>query len=250
MQCVILAGGLGTRMYPVTQQIPKNLIPILDRPFADYQLRWLAGHGVTEVVYSIGYLGEMIEEYVGDGGRYGLRARYVHEGKDLRGTGGALRLALDRGVLDERFLMIYGDSFLPIDIESVWTSFVRSGKPALMTIFRNEGKWDTSNVAVRSGSGDEIGILYDKKKATPADYTHIDYGLSAFTRALIAAEVPSGEKADLADLFYRVSLRGELAGYEVAERFYEIGSPEGLADFAAWVTAHGGSLMGGTVATG
>lgn len=238
MQCVILAGGLGTRMYPVTQQIPKNLIPIGDRPFADYQLRWLAKHGVTEVVYSIGYLGEMIEEFVGDGSRYGLRAEYVSEGEELRGTGGALRLAYDRGVLRDKFLMIYGDSFLPIDVAAVWRGFLESGKPALMTIFRNDGKWDTSNVAIRAGANgaEKQSILYDKTKATPAEYTHIDYGLSAFARELIASEIPAETKVDLAVVFKRVSERGDLAGYEVSERFYEIGSPEGLADLQSWVS--------------
>jgi N-acetyl-alpha-D-muramate 1-phosphate uridylyltransferase len=233
VQCLILAGGLATRMRPLTETIPKALIPVAGRPFVDHQLDWLAAHGVTEAVLSVGYLGEAIRSHVGDGARHGLAVRVIDEGPDLRGTAGAVRLALDEGVLEERFLLTYGDSFLPIDFSAVFREFVASGAPALMTVYRNQGRWDTSNVIFDG----RMVTLYDKRRRTrpPEDFTFIDYGLSALTRRTVEAGIPTGVKADLSELFYALSLRGELAGYESRGRFYEIGSPAGLADFTEWL---------------
>jgi NDP-sugar pyrophosphorylase family protein len=231
---VILAGGLATRMRPLTDGIPKAMLPVAGRPFADHQLEYLAKTGVTDVVMSIGYRGDMLRDHVGDGARFGLRVVWVDEGKDLRGTAGALRLALDHGVLDQSFLVLWGDSYLTVDFADVWARFRASGKPALMTIYKNQGRYDTSNVIVE---GDHI--LYDKRHATrPREaFDHIDYGLMALERRLIETEVPATGKADLADLFHALSLRGELAGYEVPERFHEIGSLEGLRALEQWLTA-------------
>jgi NDP-sugar pyrophosphorylase family protein len=233
VQCVILAGGLGTRMRPVTETVPKALIPVAGEPFVSHQLRWLRDHGVREVVLSVGHLGEMIEAHVGPGTRLGLPVRYVREGRALRGTAGALRLAHDEGVLDDEFLVTYGDSFLPVDFGVVGAAFRRSGRPALMTVFQNEGRWDTSNVVFDAAAG--LVTLYDKRHATrpAADFAYIDYGLSALRREVVAREVPTGAVADLAELFHRLSVRGELAGWPVSERFYEIGSAAGLADLEA-----------------
>jgi NDP-sugar pyrophosphorylase family protein len=233
VQCLILAGGLATRMRPLTETIPKALIPIAGRPFIDHQLGWLAAHGVTDVVLSVGYLGEALSAHVGDGAALGLRVRTVDEGPNLRGTAGAVRLAFDEGALEERFLLTYGDSFLPIDFAAVFEAFTASGAPALMTVFRNQGRWDSSNVIFDG----RMVNLYDKQRRTrPAqEFAFIDYGLSALERRVVADEIPAGAKADLADLFHALSRRGELAGYESPERFYEIGSPAGLEDFAQWL---------------
>ncbi|HSS38398.1 MAG TPA: sugar phosphate nucleotidyltransferase [Polyangia bacterium] len=235
MQCLILAGGLATRMRPLTETIPKAMIPIEGKPFVDHQLAWLVGHGVTDVVMSIGYLGGDIRAHVGGGEQFGLRVRYVDEGAKLRGTAGAVRLALDEGVLEPRFLLTYGDSFLPVDFAAVARAHEAAGTPALMTVFHNQGRWDTSNVVFDGGKV----TLYDKQRRTqpPEHFAYIDYGLSAFERRVIADEIPTGATADLADLFHRLSLRGDLAGLQVRERFYEIGSPAGLEDFAAWLRA-------------
>ncbi|HSZ82627.1 MAG TPA: sugar phosphate nucleotidyltransferase [Polyangia bacterium] len=245
MQCVILAGGLATRMRPITETVPKALISVAGRPFIDHQLEWLVRHNVARVLLSIGYRGEMLRAHVGDGSRYGLPVSYVDEGAELRGTAGALRLALEQGALDDAFLVTYGDSFLPIDFGDVWTRFRRAGQPALMTVFRNEGRWDTSNVifeadatAEPNGGGGRVA-LYDKRRQTrPAeDFTYIDYGLSGLERRLVESEVPATGKADLAELFAALSVRGQLAGLEVRERFHEIGSPEGLAELETWIAA-------------
>jgi NDP-sugar pyrophosphorylase family protein len=233
MQCVVLAGGLGTRMRPLTEQIPKALIEVGGEPFVDHQLRWLAAHGVSEVVLSVGYLGEMIESHVGSGTRFGVPVRYVHEGRELRGTGGALRLAHDRGVLAAQFLVTYGDSYLPVDFGAVARAFERCGRPALMTVFQNGGRWDTSNVVFDAAAG--AVTLYDKSRTLRPvqDFQYIDYGLSALDRTTIEREIAPDTKHDLATLFHGLSLRGDLAGFEIAQRFYEIGSPDGLADLEA-----------------
>ena len=226
MQCVILAGGLATRMRPLTDTIPKALLDVEGRPFADYQLEWLASHGVTDVVLSIGYRGEMLRAHVGDGARFGVCVQYVDEGVNLRGTAGALKLADEHGVLEDSFLVTYGDSFLPIDFADVFRDFRACGKPGLMTVFKNESRWDKSNVIFDG----RMVTLYDKHhRVRPAsDFEYIDYGLSALARRVVTDEVPTGTKADLAELFFALSRRGDLAGYEARERFYEIGSPEGL----------------------
>ena len=244
MQCVILAGGLATRMRPLTETIPKALLPVAGRPFIDLQLEWLAGHGVTDVVLSIGYRGEMLRAHVGDGARFGLRVAYVDEGVNLRGTAGALRLAMAHGALDASFLVTYGDSFLPVDFAAAFAAFRDAGQPALMTVFRNEGRWDTSNVIFESAPGAEPSgagrvVLYDKRRLTrPAeDFAYIDYGLSALDRRVVEDEVPAEGKADLAEVLHALSRRGQLAGLEIGERFHEIGSPEGLAELETWIAA-------------
>jgi NDP-sugar pyrophosphorylase family protein len=238
MQCLILAGGLATRMRPLTETIPKALIPVAGKPFIDHQLGWLAGHGVTRVVLSVGYRGQMLSDHVGDGARWGLSIKTVDEGTRLRGTAGALRLAADEGALDDAFLVTYGDSFLPIDFGAAWDAFLRSGRPALMTVFENAGRWDTSNVIFDPLAG--AVTLYDKRHRTrpAADFPFIDYGLLALRRDVVLRMVPAGEApADLSDLFHQLSLRGELAGLQVHERFFEIGSPAGLEDFEGWLRA-------------
>jgi NDP-sugar pyrophosphorylase family protein len=211
------------------------MLPVAGRPFVDHQLAWLARSGVTDAVLSIGYRGEMLRDHVGDGARFGLRVTYVDEGAELRGTAGALRLALSEGALAESFLVTWGDSLLPVDFSAVWAAFGSRPQPALMTVFRNEGRWDTSNVIF---DGERV-VLYDKARATrpAADFAYIDYGLMALERRLIEQEVPPEGVADLAKLFHALSLRGDLAGLEVHERFHEIGSPEGLKELEQWLGA-------------
>ena len=226
--CVILAGGLGTRIRSVSGPLPKALVPVAGQPVAGHQLGWLAGEGVRSVVLCIGHGGDQLRAYVGDGSRWGLSVAYVDEGTDLRGTAGALRLALDRGALPERFLVLYGDSYLPVELAPVVDAFERSPLPALMTVFRNEGRWEHSNVRYEDGRV----ALYQKLHPDPhaAGLRHVDYGLSALRREVVAELVEPGAAADLAAVFHRLSLDGRLAGHEVRERFFEVGSPAGLRD--------------------
>jgi NDP-sugar pyrophosphorylase family protein len=232
MQCVILAGGLGTRIRARRADLPKALIPVLGKPFIEYQLEWLARQGVRSVVLSVGYLGAMIATAVGDGARFGLSVAYSDEGEKLRGTGGALRLAADLDLLDESFFLLYGDSYLPIDLAPVWRTS-DEGKICTMTVLRNQGRWDRSNVLVRADGS----MLYDKSVSDPAaaGMEHIDYGLSVLRRDVILNHITAAVKADIADLMHSLSVRGQLRAHEVSERFYEIGSPQGLDDFERFV---------------
>jgi len=233
MQCVILAGGLGTRMRPLTDVVPKTLLPVAGRPFAWHQMQWLAAQGIDDVVYCIAHQGEQIRQYWASAPPPVRSLRYVDEGTELRGTGGALRLAFDEGVLDESFFVLYGDSFLPVEFAPVWNAFGASGSPALMTVLKNEGRWDRSNVIYDGGRVS----LYSKTADAPtqARMQYIDYGLSVLHRDVIAGIAET--VFDLAAVFHRLSLAGRLAGYEVTERFYEIGSPEGLRDLEQYLAS-------------
>ena len=230
MQCVILAGGLGTRMKPVTEKVPKSLLPVLGEPFAHHQLKLLASTGITDVVFSIGYKGEMLRDYVGTGEKWGLRVTYVDEGPNLMGTAGALRLAFDQGALDEKFFVLYGDSYLPIDFKPVWERFEKSSESALMTVLKNQGRWDVSNADYHDG------LVSYQKKDVPPSWSYIDYGLSVLTAQGVRKGIPPKIKSDLADFFRQLSLAKELAGFEVTERFYEIGSPCGLSELENYLS--------------
>ena len=218
----ILAGGLATRLKPATEKIPKALVPIAGEPFLAHQLRLLHSAGLRQVVVCAGHLGEMIEAEFGNGARFGLHIAYSFDGPRLLGTGGALKQALP--LLGERFFVLYGDSYLPIDYGSVARAFLNANKPALMTVFKNEGRWDTSNVWFEEG---EIR-LYDK--TWPARrMRHIDYGLGILSsEALKGWKI--GETFDLAGLYKQLVATKQVAGFEVHQRFYEIGSPEGLKE--------------------
>lgn len=237
MQCLILAGGLGTRMRPTTETIPKVLIPVNGEPFLNHQLRWVAAHGVSEVVLSLGHMGELVEAYVKATPGFGIPVRFVHEGSALRGTAGALRLACDLGVLAEDFLVTYGDSYLPIDFGLVANAFRKSGRAGLMTVFKNDGQWDSSNVVFDTET--QMITLYDKwHRLRPAhEFAYIDYGLSALKRDTVAREIAPDVKSDLAELFHALSVRGELAGLQATHRFYEIGSPVGLSDLEGYLSS-------------
>lgn len=237
MQCVILAGGLGTRMWPEARAIPKALLPIAGKPFATWQLSWLSRSGIDSVVYCVGYLGQQIREHVGDGDPWGLAVRYVDEGDRLRGTAGALRLAGDEGVLADDFLVLYGDSWLQIDPAGVLRAARERREPALMTVLRNDGRWDHSNVVLR---GTRVARYAKGLTAPPPEMRWIDYGLLAFRRAVISERVPAGEPQDLALLCSALADEGLLAGLEVHRRFYEIGSVAGRDELEALLTAREG----------
>ena len=234
MQCVILAGGLGTRMWPETKTIPKTLLPIAGKPFATWQLAWLAGSGIDSVVYCVGHLGQLIRDHVGDGSSWGLSVRYVDEGDHLRGTAGALRLAYDKNALDEDFLVLYGDSWLQIDPALVLRAARECREPVLMTAFRNDGRWDGSNVVLEGG---RIARYAKGLTAPPAEMRWIDYGLLAFRREVISERVPADGPQDLAPLCAALADEGLLAGLEVDRRFYEIGSVAGRDELEALFSA-------------
>ena len=224
---VILAGGLGTRVRQLGENIPKALLDINGEPFLGHQLRLLQRNGITRVVLCLGHLAEQIESFTGDGSRFGIKLDYSFDGPNLLGTGGAIRNALP--LIEGPFFVLYGDSYLTCDFPAVQKSFLESGKNALMTVLKNEGRWDKSNVEFAHGRI----LAYDKKSNSPA-LQHIDYGLGLFNPAVFEA-LPNGEKIDLAQVYQDQQAQGELAAYEVPERFYEIGSPEGLAELRAFL---------------
>jgi NDP-sugar pyrophosphorylase family protein len=218
----LLAGGLATRLRPITEKVPKLLIEVAGEPFFSHQLRLLRKAGLKRIVLCAGYLGEKIVEEYGDGAKWGVQIEYSFDGPKLLGTGGALIRALP--LLGEAFYTLYGDSYLPIDYQAVGEHFLRSGKLGLMTVFENHEQYDSSNVWFENG-----GIRAYDKKNKPPQMHHIDYGLGVFQAAAFDG-LPRDAVVDLADVQKALVARGELAGYEIPERFYEIGSPAGLKE--------------------
>lgn len=221
MYCAILAGGLATRMQPRTLTTPKSMLEVAKKPFVDWQLEKLAACGYAEVLLCIAHLGEQIRAHVGDGSRYGLRVRYAEEGPKLLGTGGALRAALD--ALPETFLVTYGDSYLPFDYAEPLRALEQNGDcDGVMSVYKNEGKWDPSNVRT-----DGAWVLaYEKGTKDPA-FDHIDYGAIALRRSVLAKE-PAGVAFGLDRIQHELAKAHRLRAVVARERFFEIGSPEGL----------------------
>ena len=224
----ILAGGLATRLRPITETIPKALIEIAGEPFLGYQLRLLSGGGIRHAVLCAGYLGEQIRAYAGDGSAFRMRVEYSFDGPELLGTAGAIKRALP--LLGDGFFVVYGDSYLPCDYGAVAQAFLDSGKLALMTVFRNQGRWDSSNVEFSEGRI----LAYDKANRTPR-MRHIDYGLGVFRRQAFDA-VPDNRPHDLAALYQSLLGQGELAAWESPQRFYEIGSQDGIRELTEFLS--------------
>lgn len=216
----ILTGGLATRLRPISDDTPKALIDVAGRPFILRQIDYLKNQGISRVVLCVGHLGEQVECFVGDGSAHGLEVLYSWDGSKPLGTGGAIRQALP--LLGDQFFVLYGDSYLPIDFRIVESNFLVCGKPAMMTVLRNANRWDKSNVEFVDG----IVIEYNKR-APRQEMEHIDYGLGVLS-ACVLENMPTTETFDLADIYHELSLLGHLAGHEVFERFFEIGSHQGL----------------------
>ncbi|MGA8213337.1 MAG: nucleotidyltransferase family protein [Candidatus Sulfotelmatobacter sp.] len=232
----ILAGGLATRLRPLTETVPKSLLEVNGEPFAVHQLRLLKSKGLRRVVFCVGHLGESIQRAIGDGTALGLQVDYSFDGPALLGTAGAVRNALPK--LGDSFFVMYGDSYLPCDYAAIARKFEVAGVLGLMTVFRNDGKWDTSNVEFEAG-GVEGGriVAYSKTNRTPRMH-YIDYGLGVF-RAKAFQGLPAGKACDLAELYTDLLQRKQLAAFEVPERFYEIGSPAGLRETTDFLAARG-----------
>ena len=217
----ILAGGLATRLRPITKTIPKALVPVAGRPFVLWQLEYLRDQGVSRVVLCTGYRSTQIEQIVGDGSQFGVAVEYSDDGTTLLGTGGALGQALP--LLGPEFFVLYGDSFLPVSFSTIEQAYYDSDQPGLMTVYRNEGEWDTSNAIFKNGQ-----VLEYNKNKSRHNMAYIDYGLGVLSKNVV--EHYCQEKVfDLANVYEVLANARQLAGFEVFERFYEIGSPDGLA---------------------
>lgn len=222
----ILAGGLGTRLGGRVRETPKPLLEVAGEPFLVHQLRLLARYETREVVLCVGYRGEQIRARIGSE-RFGIGIRYSFDATPGRdGTLGAIRRALP--LLGERFLILYGDTYLRIDYGAVARRWGESGLPAVMTVLRNEGRWDSSNVVYRDG----MVIRYDKLSPTP-EMQWIDYGLGGLTAH--ALELAPAPEDDLAVLYERLAAKSELLGFAASARFYEIGTEHALRETEAFL---------------
>lgn len=229
VSAAILAGGLATRLQPLTKTIPKSLIDVNGEPFIAHQLRLLKQNHIERVVLCVAHLGEEIQKIIGDGVRFDLQVDYAFDGPTLAGTAGAIKSALP--LLEDNFLVLYGDSYLEFDYQAAWQAFQASQKLSLMTVFANEGRWETSNVEY---DGVKI-ISYDKQKANDR-MRHVDYGLGIFKKAAFEW-VPTDQPHDLAQLYQEMLKQDQLAAFEVTNRFYEIGSVAGLQETREYIAA-------------
>jgi N-acetyl-alpha-D-muramate 1-phosphate uridylyltransferase len=225
----ILAGGRATRLRPITETVPKSLLELNGEAFAVHQLRLLRANGIRRVVLCVGHLGVLVQRAIGNGGAVGLQVDYSFDGPALLGTGGAVKNALPK--MGESFFVMYGDSYLPCDYAAIERNFKSAGALGMMTVFRNEGKWDSSNVEFEAGTI----LAYSKTDRTPR-MRYIDYGLGVF-RADAFENVPPGNPCDLSQIYTDLLQRKQLAAFEVRERFYEIGSPAGLRETAEFLAA-------------
>lgn len=225
---VILAGGLATRLRPLTANTPKSLIEINGEPFINHQLRMLMKHGVRDIILCVGYRSDMIEKHLGDGRHFGMRIQYSYDGPILLGTGGAIKKALP--LLSDAFFVIYGDSYLDCDYAAAQESFTQQNKKGLMTVFHNQGQWDTSNIEFADGN-----ILnYDKENRNDRMH-YIDYGLGILTKEAFK-HIGDNKRFDLAMLYQQLLRNKQLAAHEVEQRFYEVGSFAGIKELEYYLT--------------
>jgi NDP-sugar pyrophosphorylase family protein len=225
----LLAGGLGTRLGETVRDTPKPLLEVAGEPFLLHQLRLLASYGVRRVVLCVGYLGELIEAGIGTE-RFGIEIVYSYDAPELDGTLGAIRRAAP--LLGERFLILYGDTYLRVDYAAAARIWEESGVPGLMVVLRNEGQWDTSNALYADGRV----VAYDKHAPTP-EMHWIDYGLGGLEAA--ALDLVPRTETDLSGLYHELAAAGDLCGYEATERFYEIGTPAALAEADTFLRRRG-----------
>jgi len=223
-QLVILAGGFAKRLGLITEQIPKALVKINDIPFVDWQLSLLARKGIKKVIFCVSHKSEMIESHIGEGSRFNLEVKYSKDGITQLGTGGAIRKCIS--LLDESFMVLYGDSYLEMDYKKAETAFEASGKSAMVTVYKNSGQYDTSNIKFNKNVVEQY-----KKGSIRAQFDHIDYGLSFFKKEVFTNQ-ELGKYFDLSEVFEDLSRRRDLAGYEVFNRFYEVGSIQGISDLS------------------
>ena len=223
MQAAILAGGRATRMEPLTTRVPKSMLPVLGKPFFQYQLELLRRNGVRELVLCVGHLADQIENYFGDGSAFGVRIRYKDEGEKRLGTAGALKFAED--VLDDVFMVLFGDSYLMYDYRKIMDHFLLRKHLGMMVIYRNDNEFDSSDIVV---DGEYVQI-YDKDQPSPG-MVHINSGLSVLRREVLENLSP-GQPASLQEFYQALIAQREMLALEVDQRFYGIGSRSGLDEF-------------------
>lgn len=230
MQCVILAGGSGSRLGGMFGDTPKHLIPINGRPFADYQLARLIENGFTHFTYCLGFGSAKIIEYVSLLKVPGIKFDYVVDGENLIGTGGALRRALDANLLDEIFAVSYGDTLLSFELGELRNA-MSPDSDMVMSVLRNDDLYGSSNTLVEDGKV----ILYSKNSIPGIKFSHIDYGISIIKREIISKIIPIDQHCDLSEIVQFLASKARLSAYEVSERFFEIGSLEAIRETEAYL---------------
>ena len=223
MQAVILAGGLGTRLWPLTKTVPKPMVPVGDTPYLEHQLRLLREQSITDIVLLIGYLGEQIQTHFGNGSQFGLSIRYSCETTPM-GTGGALREASD--LLDDMFLVIYGDSYLPIAYGDVLHTLRQSSADGVVTVYDNDqdDTGVTNNIALDSN---HLITKYVKDDPHDPDLKYVEAGVLAL-RKNIVLEIPQGKVSLEQKIFPQLIAAEKLLGFPTKQRFFDIGTPERL----------------------
>lgn len=225
-QIVILAGGLATRLYPITEKIPKSIVEINGRPFLEYQIDLCKKNGIEEIILCVGHLWEQVKDYFGDGSKFGVKITYSVENERLD-TGGALKNALS--YLDEQFFVMYGDSYLPIDWQKAADFYKKSGILGLMTVYKNNHRLAPSQLMIN-----KKGFIteFTKKDFRP-EMEYIEYGLNIFPRSIID-QIPE-KSFPIGNYFNLLIEKKQLISYESPVRFYEVGCPEGLKTFEKYL---------------
>ena len=226
---VLLSGGLATRMRPVTEKIPKALLDVNGKPFIYHQLKLLKEKGITHVIICLGYLGEMIEDYIENDCNFKLNIQYSYDGEKLLGTGGAVKKAIK--YLNDSFFVLYGDSYLDLDYQEVEKAYRNSNKMGLMTVYKNEDKWDKSNVIFNNNE-----VLMYSKKNKLEEMHYIDYGLGILN-SHVFHDFKDENIFDMSDIYENLAKERQLFGVEIFNRFYEIGSTKGLEDLVQYIKA-------------
>ena len=240
MQAAILAGGLGTRLRPLTDKVPKAMAPVNGRPFLEYELELLASHGVDDIVLCVGYKGEMIRDHFGDGSGFGVKIRYSSEGERLLGPIGGLKMA--ERMLRKEFFVTYGDAYLRLDYRGMMDALMGHEELAVMAVYRNQGRHGRSDVVVKDG----FVAAYDKVSQVPG-MEWINFGVTAMRRDALA-KVEPGRVTDEQTFYGRLVRERQLRALEVSERFYEVGSERSLAEFAGFVSDRGATRGAPTTA--
>jgi NDP-sugar pyrophosphorylase family protein len=230
VQGVILAGGLATRLQPLTDAVAKSMVDIRGKPFLEYQLELFKKNGVEDVVLCVGHLADQIRARFGDGAAFGVRIRCSDDGARPMGTAGALKKA--ETLLSESFFVLDGDSYLPFDYRKIMTAFEAGGREALMVVHENHDRYDKSNAAV---AGNQVTV-YDRARKTPG-LVHIHAGLSVLRREALAS-IPADRPSSQDELWADLISRGQLTAFVEKGRFYEIGSPLGLTEFREHIGAN------------
>lgn len=239
MQIVIIAGGMATRLGEITEKIPKSMIEICKKPFIYWQLKILKNNGINDVVLCLGHYADQIMDYIGDGSKFGMNVKYSLDGEKKIGTGGAIKKALH--LLEDRFFVMYGDSFLDINYNNIgvfdgiyWPmrNYNETGEMknrlGLMTVFKNYDNFDNSNVEY-----DDYTILKYSKNEKTDRMNYIDYGLGILDKKCF--ENIDEQSFDLSKIYSSLAEIGQLSGYEVNKRFFEIGSVDGIKDTQEYI---------------